>query len=71
MIDLDLQPFGDIQKTKHPTHYRVEQHNINNIPVNGNAFKSQTLVRRVSTSDIDVSLLLEIGFNWSKMKGRD
>ena len=44
LIDADLQPFGDIQKPKLPTHFRIEQHNINNIPENSNAFKSQTLV---------------------------
>jgi hypothetical protein len=44
LIDADLLPFGDHQKPKNPNHYWIEQHNINNIPENGNTFKSQTLV---------------------------
>jgi hypothetical protein len=71
LIDLDLQHFGDKQKPKDPKHYRVEQHNINNLPENGNAFKSQTFVQRVAASDIDVTLIQEIGINWKKSKGRD
>jgi hypothetical protein len=69
LINADLQPFGDHQKPKKPNQFRIEHHNINNIPENGNAFKSQTLVRRVANSDNDVSLFQEIGINWRQSKG--
>jgi hypothetical protein len=71
LIDLDLLHFGGKQKPKDPTHYRIEQHNINNLPENGNAFKSQTFVRRVATSDNDMTIVQEIRINWRKSKGRD
>jgi hypothetical protein len=71
LIDLDLLHFGDKQKTKDPNHYRIEQYNINNLPENGNAFKSQTFVRRAAASDNDVTIIQEIGINWQKSKGRD
>jgi hypothetical protein len=69
--EFDLQPFGDTRRPKTPQIFRVESHNINNLPDKGTTFKSQPFVARVCSPDVSATLAQEMGINWSKLKGRD
>jgi hypothetical protein len=65
---IDFQPFGDVRRPKPANVFRIECHNINNLPDKSTVFKSIKFVERICSPDISASLVQEIGINWTQFE---